>query len=161
MRHLLPPQRPFLDSLGDYRAGASGERRGSQPGEAAPAGGFPAPPRGHSGRMGYRLESPRGGGERPVSDAGSGNPASLPQSGAARIFAGVPAAMKFAALALIRFYQVCLSPRLPSSCRYYPSCSAYAYEAVEKWGLWRGVGMAFRRLLRCRPWGGHGYDPVR
>jgi hypothetical protein len=69
--------------------------------------------------------------------------------------------MKFAALALIRFYQVCLSPRLPSSCRYYPSCSAYAYEAVEKWGLWRGVGMAFRRLLRCRPWGGHGYDPVR
>jgi hypothetical protein len=69
--------------------------------------------------------------------------------------------MKFAALALIRFYQVCLSPRLPSSCRYYPSCSAYAYEAVEKWGLWRGVGMAFRRLLRCRPLGGHGYDPVR
>jgi len=161
MRHLLPPQRPFLDPLGDYHAGASGERRGSQPGEAAPAGGFPAPPRGHSGRVGHRLESPRGSGEDPVSDAPSGNPASFPQPRAARIFAGVPAAMKFAALALIRFYQVCLSPRLPSSCRYYPSCSAYAYEAVEKWGLWRGVGMAFRRLLRCRPWGGHGYDPVR
>ena len=68
--------------------------------------------------------------------------------------------MRSAALALIRFYQVCLSPTLPSSCRYHPSCSAYAYEAVEKWGLWRGTEMAFRRLLRCRPLGGHGYDPV-
>jgi hypothetical protein len=68
--------------------------------------------------------------------------------------------MRSAALALIRFYQVCLSPTLPSSCRYHPSCSAYAYEAVEKWGLWRGAEMAFRRLLRCRPLGGHGYDPV-
>jgi putative membrane protein insertion efficiency factor len=68
--------------------------------------------------------------------------------------------MKPAALALIRFYQACLSPVLPSACRYYPSCSTYAYEAVEKWGLWQGVGMAFRRLLRCRPFGGHGYDPI-
>jgi putative membrane protein insertion efficiency factor len=68
--------------------------------------------------------------------------------------------MKAAALTLIRFYQACLSPLLPSSCRYYPSCSAYAYAAVEKWGLWQGVGMACRRLLRCRPFGGHGYDPV-
>jgi len=68
--------------------------------------------------------------------------------------------MKFAAQVLIRFYQTCLSPVLPSSCRYYPSCSAYAYEAVEKWGPWRGAGLALRRLLRCRPWGGHGYDPV-
>jgi putative membrane protein insertion efficiency factor len=68
--------------------------------------------------------------------------------------------MKFATLALIRFYQACLSPMLPSSCRYYPSCSGYAYAAVEKWGLWQGAGMAFRRLLRCRPFGGHGYDPV-
>jgi hypothetical protein len=68
--------------------------------------------------------------------------------------------MKFAGLVLIRFYQTCLSPVLPSFCRYYPSCSAYAYEAVEKWGPWRGAGMAFRRLLRCQPWGGQGYDPV-
>jgi putative membrane protein insertion efficiency factor len=68
--------------------------------------------------------------------------------------------MRFAAQVLIRFYQMCLSPMLPSSCRYYPSCSAYAYEAVEKWGPWRGAGLALRRLLRCRPWGGHGYDPV-
>jgi hypothetical protein len=68
--------------------------------------------------------------------------------------------VKSAALALIRFYQACLSPTLPSSCRYYPSCSTYAYEAVEKWGIWRGVRVALGRLLRCRPWGGHGHDPV-
>jgi putative membrane protein insertion efficiency factor len=68
--------------------------------------------------------------------------------------------MKSAVLALIRFYQACLSPVLPSSCRYYPSCSSYAYEAVEKWGEWQGVRLALARLLRCRPWGGFGYDPV-
>jgi putative membrane protein insertion efficiency factor len=160
MRHLLPTQRPFPDPLGDYRAGASGERRGSQSGEATPAGGFPTPPRGHPGRMGHCLESAPRGSERPVPDAGSGNPASFPQSGGTQIFGGAAAPMKPAALALIRFYQACLSPVLPSACRYYPSCSTYAYEAVEKWGLWQGVGMAFRRLLRCRPFGGHGYDPI-
>jgi putative membrane protein insertion efficiency factor len=68
--------------------------------------------------------------------------------------------MKSLALGLIRFYQGGLSPVLPSSCRYYPSCSAFAYEAVDKWGLRRGVPMALRRLLHCHPWGGHGYDPV-
>ena len=68
--------------------------------------------------------------------------------------------MKFVALALIRFYQACLSPALPSCCRFYPSCSAYAYDAVKKWGILRGVGLAAERLLRCRPWGRHGYDPV-
>ncbi|HUZ48046.1 MAG TPA: membrane protein insertion efficiency factor YidD [Terriglobia bacterium] len=64
------------------------------------------------------------------------------------------------ALGLIRFYQACLSPIIPSSCRFYPSCSAYAYEAVEKWGVWQGTGLIVKRLLRCRPWGGQGYDPV-
>ena len=68
--------------------------------------------------------------------------------------------MKFLALALIRFYQSALSPTLPSTCRFYPTCSAYAYEAVEEWGVWRGTRMTIRRLLRCRPFGGHGYDPV-
>ncbi|MFB3923471.1 MAG: membrane protein insertion efficiency factor YidD [Terriglobia bacterium] len=68
--------------------------------------------------------------------------------------------MKSLALGLIRFYQSSLSPALPSSCRYYPSCSAFAYEAVERWGLRQGILMALRRLARCHPWGGHGYDPV-
>ena len=68
--------------------------------------------------------------------------------------------MKFLVLGLIRSYQTCFSPALPSACRFYPSCSAYAYEAVEKWGVWRGVRLALGRLLRCRPWGGYGCDPV-
>ncbi len=68
--------------------------------------------------------------------------------------------MKFLVLGFIRFYQTCLSPALPSACRFYPSCSAYAYEAVEKWGLGRGLRLALARLVRCRPWGVHGYDPV-
>ena len=68
--------------------------------------------------------------------------------------------MKFITLALIRFYQVCLSPAFPSACRFYPTCSAYAYEAVERWGAWRGVGLALGRLMRCRPYGRHGIDLV-
>jgi putative membrane protein insertion efficiency factor len=68
--------------------------------------------------------------------------------------------MKFAALALIRFYRICLSPLLPSFCRYYPTCSVYAFEAIERYGAWRGTGMALRRVLRCRPGGGFGCDPV-
>lgn len=68
--------------------------------------------------------------------------------------------MKLLALGLIRFYQSAISPTLPSTCRFYPTCSAYAGEAVEKWGVWRGAGLTLRRLLRCRPFGGHGYDPV-
>ncbi len=68
--------------------------------------------------------------------------------------------MRWVLLGLIRFYQASLSPVLPSTCRFYPSCSAFACEAVEKWGAWRGVGMTLRRLLRCRPGGGYGYDPV-
>ena len=68
--------------------------------------------------------------------------------------------IRFLALGLIRFYQGALSPALPSSCRFHPSCSQYAYEAVEKWGTARGVTLALGRLLRCQPLGGFGYDPV-
>ena len=60
----------------------------------------------------------------------------------------------------IRFYRRFLSPLKPPSCRYYPSCSHYAAEAVERHGPLRGLGLAARRLLRCHPWGGSGYDPV-
>ena len=49
---------------------------------------------------------------------------------------------------------------LPPSCRYQPSCSAYAIGALERYGAWRGGILAARRLLRCHPWGGSGYDPV-
>jgi putative membrane protein insertion efficiency factor len=61
---------------------------------------------------------------------------------------------------LIRFYQLFISPVLPPSCRYLPSCSAYAAEAITTHGALRGSWLAVRRLLRCHPWGGSGYDPV-
>ena len=61
---------------------------------------------------------------------------------------------------LIRFYQVAISPWTPASCRFQPTCSAYAREAIERHGSWRGSLLAVRRLARCHPWGGTGYDPV-
>jgi putative membrane protein insertion efficiency factor len=62
-------------------------------------------------------------------------------------------------LALIALYQAAHAGR-PSPCRYWPSCSVYASEAIELHGLWRGSRLAGRRLLRCRPWGPHGVDLV-
>jgi putative membrane protein insertion efficiency factor len=68
--------------------------------------------------------------------------------------------MKALALGCIRLYQHTLSRMLPSSCRFVPSCSEYGYEAIERYGIIRGGGLAIWRILRCNPWGGHGYDPV-
>jgi putative membrane protein insertion efficiency factor len=64
------------------------------------------------------------------------------------------------ALGAIRLYQVALSPVLGPACRYQPSCSHFAAEAIERHGLRRGAWLALRRLSRCHPLGGHGYDPV-
>ena len=66
----------------------------------------------------------------------------------------------FGLQALIRTYQLVLSPLFPPSCRYLPSCSEYAVEAIGRHGAVVGVGLAARRLARCHPWGGSGYDPV-
>ena len=60
----------------------------------------------------------------------------------------------------ILFYQRCISPFTPPSCRYTPTCSQYAKEAIVKHGPIKGLMLAMKRLLRCHPWGGHGYDPV-
>jgi putative membrane protein insertion efficiency factor len=60
----------------------------------------------------------------------------------------------------VRAYQWFISPLLPPSCRYAPTCSAYAIEAFQRHGLFRGAWLTARRLLRCHPWGGSGYDPV-
>ncbi|MCL2801727.1 MAG: membrane protein insertion efficiency factor YidD [Treponema sp.] len=68
--------------------------------------------------------------------------------------------MKKIALIFIRFYQYVISPHFPPVCRYYPSCSVYAYEAVSKHGFLRGSYMAVMRILRCHPLHRGGYDPV-
>lgn len=60
----------------------------------------------------------------------------------------------------VRAYQMGISPLLPSSCRYYPSCSAYAIEALEKHGAFHGSLLAIRRILRCHPFRAGGFDPV-
>src|SRR5438034_7332319 len=62
---------------------------------------------------------------------------------------------------VLRLYKVALSPFLPSACRYYPSCSEYMRQAVEKYGVARGVWMGAKRLVRCHPFHAGGLDPVR
>nr|WP_317631686.1 membrane protein insertion efficiency factor YidD [uncultured Flavobacterium sp.] len=66
----------------------------------------------------------------------------------------------FPFLVLIRFYQLCISPFLPSACRYSPTCSTYTYQALKKHGLIKGSWLGIKRILSCNPWGGSGYDPV-
>ena len=61
---------------------------------------------------------------------------------------------------LVRFYQICISPLKPATCRFTPTCSAYAIEALQKHGPIKGLYLTVKRLLRCHPWGGSGYDPV-
>ncbi len=63
-------------------------------------------------------------------------------------------------LGLIRFYQLALSPLLGANCRYQPTCSAYATQAITQYGAWYGGWLVVKRIGRCHPWGGFGYDPV-
>ena len=66
----------------------------------------------------------------------------------------------FPLIMLVRFYQLCLSPLKPPTCRFTPTCSQYAIEALRKHGPIKGLYLTVMRLLRCHPWGGSGYDPV-
>jgi len=63
-------------------------------------------------------------------------------------------------IAIIRSYQLVISPILPSACRYTPTCSAYGIAALKKHGALKGSVLTIKRILRCNPWGGHGEDPV-
>ncbi len=72
----------------------------------------------------------------------------------------IGAACSFLLLLPIYFYRSCISPFTPPSCRFTPTCSAYAVEAIKKHGPLKGLYLAVRRILRCHPWGGSGYDPV-
>jgi putative membrane protein insertion efficiency factor len=68
--------------------------------------------------------------------------------------------MKTLAVAGLKFYKAMISPALPASCRYVPSCSEYAAEAVARYGFFRGSALAVWRILRCNPFTRGGYDPV-
>ncbi len=69
--------------------------------------------------------------------------------------------MKKLLILLIRFYQLCISPFFAPRCRFYPTCSAYAIEAIEKKGVVQGVWLTVKRLAKCHPFHPGGYDPVR
>lgn len=68
--------------------------------------------------------------------------------------------MRTPLILLIRAYQYLLSPWVGQHCRFYPSCSCYAVTAIERFGSWRGLGLAIRRIGRCHPWHPGGIDPV-
>ncbi|MBQ1646217.1 MAG: membrane protein insertion efficiency factor YidD [Prevotella sp.] len=77
-----------------------------------------------------------------------------------QVLHGISRAIGWVLILPIRFYQVCISPFTPPSCRFTPTCSEYARQAITKHGPIKGLGLAIWRLLRCNPWGGSGYDPV-
>ncbi|MGZ3899938.1 MAG: membrane protein insertion efficiency factor YidD [Bacteroidia bacterium] len=64
------------------------------------------------------------------------------------------------AISFVKFYQYFIRPMLPNACRYTPSCSEYSIEAIKKYGALKGSWLGLKRILKCHPWGGHGYDPV-
>ncbi len=68
--------------------------------------------------------------------------------------------LKFIPILFVKFYQYCISPYLMPSCRYSPSCSTYTIQAIESHGTCKGSFLGFKRICRCNPWGGSGYDPV-
>ncbi len=61
---------------------------------------------------------------------------------------------------LVQFYRYAISPLIPPRCRYTPTCSQYALEALQKYGALKGSWLALKRIARCHPWGGHGHDPL-
>lgn len=69
--------------------------------------------------------------------------------------------LKAAVLQLIRWYQETISRARGPSCRYVPSCSEYGYQAIDRYGVWRGGWLTVKRIARCHPWHASGYDPVR
>ncbi len=69
--------------------------------------------------------------------------------------------MRFVLIFLLKAYKVAISPLLPPSCRFTPTCSVYAMEAIQKYGAIKGGWMGFRRLMRCHPFHSGGYDPVK
>ena len=138
--------------LRDLEAGR--QRRDPQSGSQASAGDPPHPS--SARKLRYRAHGASGVGVSDLSGAEDGAGAAA-QAGEAARSAGITAR---ALLKLIRIYQATISPSLGNVCRYSPTCSHYAYKAIERHGAVRGTLLALKRLSRCRPWGGNGFDPV-
>jgi len=68
--------------------------------------------------------------------------------------------LAFPFILLVKGYQLFISPILPATCRYQPTCSHYTLEALKKYGVFKGLWLGIKRISRCHPWGGSGYDPV-
>lgn len=68
--------------------------------------------------------------------------------------------LSFPFIAIIKLYQLLISPWLGPSCRYIPTCSQYAVDALKKYGPLKGLWLTLKRIAKCHPWGGHGHDPV-
>ncbi len=68
--------------------------------------------------------------------------------------------LKYIGIILIKFYQGAISPLFPSACRYTPTCSQYGIDAFQKYGFFKGAWLTLKRISRCHPWGGSGYDPL-
>lgn len=76
-------------------------------------------------------------------------------------FAACEYAVKKFVICLLDIYKVCISPFVPTQCRFYPTCSSYMHEAIEKKGVFRGFVCGIKRILRCHPFSHGGYDPVK
>tara|TARA_B100001996_G_scaffold151168_1_gene115053 strand:+ start:443 stop:673 length:231 start_codon:yes stop_codon:yes gene_type:complete len=63
-------------------------------------------------------------------------------------------------IVIIKFYQTLISPLLGSNCRFQPTCSEYCMDSLQRWGLFKGLYLSIKRIMKCHPWGGKGYDPV-
>jgi len=174
MYRVLSIERTRPQPSGCDGACGGGQRPAPQPPEAASARSLPFESSRHSGRMGYRGEPAQGRGASAFRQLDAGIAAGFPidqpagckryghtvGSTARNSDAGTANLLKTFALAAIDFYRAAISSALPSSCRFYPSCSSYAHEAVSVWGLRRGLLLTLKRLGRCRPLGPYGYDPV-
>ena len=160
MHDFLSRQRPGALAAGSHNAAAARESGPSQPVEAASERSLSPSAHDTGSRLGHCGESAACDCENSVREVARGIPAPHAEDTRRRESGSIARGVKFLALALIRAYQSFVSPILVPSCRYYPSCSVYAYEAVSTWGVWKGTALAVRRILRCRPFGGNGVDPV-
>ncbi len=158
MHHFLPVERLDIDSPGNHHAKGSRQSGVPQPNPQALAGNLPAESALDFSGLGRGAEPAARRGIN--AHGGAGSPSVDALRALTRLSGRAAAAAKSAALGIIHAYRLLISPALPSACRFEPTCSAYALEAIEKWGLRRGAWLSLRRLLRCHPLGRGGYDPV-